>query len=96
MNVDDGDDEELDAQGARLYRGFAARLNYISPDRADISYAVKEAARSMSAPKKSDMRKLRKIGKYLIGQPRLVMHFSWQDMPTRITTFTDSDWAGCS
>ena len=41
------------------------------------------------------MRRLRKIGKYLIGSPRLVSKFVWQDMPTKVTSFTDSDWAGC-
>ena len=62
-------EEELDAAGARLYRGVAARLNYIAPDRPDIAYAVKEAARNMSSPEVSDLRRLRKIGKYLFGQP---------------------------
>ena len=57
-------EEELDAAGARLYRGFAARLNYMAPDRPDIANAVKEAARNMSSPKDSDIRRLRKIGKY--------------------------------
>ena len=88
-------DELLGPAEARLYRGVAARFNYIAPDRADIAYAVKETARSMSAPKASDLRKLRRLGKYLIGRPRLVMKFRWQDMPSTITTFTDSDWAGC-
>ena len=94
----DGDDNDvvLGDVEARLYRGVAARLNYISPDRPDIGYAVKEAARSMSSPCASDLRRLRKIGKYLLGKPRLVSLFKWQEMPTRITTFTDSDWAGCA
>ena len=97
----DGDEDEveekpLDAQQARLYRGVAARLNYIAPDRPDISYAVKEAARNMSCPKPADLRRLRKIGKYLLGQPQLNSLFKWQDAPTKITAFTDSDWAGCS
>ena len=65
-------DEDFNAADARLYRGVAARLNYVSPDRPDIGYAVKEAAHSMSAPKASDLHRLRKIGKYLSGQPRLV------------------------
>ena len=50
----------------------------------------------MRAPKASDLRRLRKIGKYLLGQLRLVSLFKWQDMPTRMATFTDSDWAGCA
>ena len=90
------EDPELGPAEARVYRGVAARFNYIAPDRADIAFAVKETARSMSAPKQSDMKKLRRLGKYLIGCPRLIMKFVWQDMQSRITTFTDSDWAGCS
>ena len=58
------DDELLGPQDARLYRGVAARLNYIAPDRPDIEYAVKESARGMSAPRASAMRRLRKSGKY--------------------------------
>ena len=93
---EDGEDLLLDAESSRLYRGVAARLNYVAPDRPDLAYAVKEAARAMSSPKESDLRKLKKIGKYLIGAPRLVSTFQWQDMPSRLTSFTDSDWAGCS
>ena len=94
MPEDEGD-ELLGPADARLYRAVAARLNYIAPDRADIAYAVKETARSMSAPKQSDIKKLKRLGKYLTGQPRLVMRFDWQHLPSTITTFTDSDWAGC-
>ncbi len=39
---------------------------------------------------------LNKIGRYLIGRPRLVAKFPWQKSPGLVTTFTDSDWAGCS
>ena len=93
---DDDDDSELDADKARSYRAIAARLNYISPDRPDIGYAVKEAARNMSKPRVSDFQKLRKIGRYLVGKPRLIMRFPWQNAADRIVAFTDSDWAGCA
>ena len=49
-----GEDATLGPEEAKLYRAVSARLNYIAPDRADIAYAVKEAARSMSAPRVSD------------------------------------------
>ena len=39
------DEEEMSREDAKAYRGIAARLNYLSPDRMDIGYAVKEAAR---------------------------------------------------
>ena len=61
-----GEEEELLGPAeARLYRAVAARLNYIAPDRADIAYAVKETARSISAPKASDLTKLRRFGKVI-------------------------------
>ena len=50
----------------------------------------------MSKPTTSDMRRLRKLGKSLLGQPQQVSLFKWQPMPTTITTFTNSDWAGCA
>ena len=58
LNAEESDDEleqdhALDAAESRRYRAVTARLNYLAADRVDIQYAVKEAARGMSSPKKS-------------------------------------------
>ena len=90
------DDEALGPAEARRYRAITARLNYMSPDRVDIQFAVKEAARAMSQPRKSSWSLLSKIGRYLVGRPRLVMEFPWQTEQGFVTTYTDSDWAGCA
>ena len=93
----DGDnDEELDADEARRSRAITARLNYLAVGRVDFQYSVKEAARHMSSPKTSSWKLLNKIGRYLVGRPRLVMMFKWQSPTETVTSFTDSDWAGCS
>ena len=92
----DGDDEPLGPTEARRYRAIAARLNYLAPDRIDIQYAVKESARAMSCPKASDWPKLQRLGRFLLGRPRLVIEFPWQNAPTMVTAYTDSDWAGCA
>ena len=49
---DDSDDggEEMNKDDAKKFRGIAARLNFLAPDRLDIGFAVKEAARNMSRP----------------------------------------------
>ena len=93
--TNDDDDPALIGAEATLYRAVAARLNYLAPDRPDIAFSVKEAARAMPAPKQSHMKMIKKLGKYLKGKPRLVSKFEWQDMPEVLTTFTDSHWAGC-
>ena len=88
-------EEELGPADARRYRAITARLNYVSADRPDIQFAVKEAARAMSTPMKRHWAVLGKIGRYLRGRPRLVLRFPWQVSQSMATTYTDSDWAGC-
>ena len=95
---DDGHDEEdseLSRPDATRFRALAARLNYVAADRVDLQYAVKEAARHMSTPRDASMNLLRRIGKYLVGRPRMVIKFGWQNIPGLATCYTDSDWAGC-
>ena len=72
------DDDEMDREDGKKYRGIAARLNYLSPDRMDTGFAVKEAAWNMSKPLIGDWVKLDLIGRYLVGRPRLVSLFAWQ------------------
>ena len=92
---DSDENQPLDAEGSRQYRAITARLNYLAADRVDIQYAVKEAARGMSSPTKAGWSLLGKIGRYLKGKPRLVMKFPWQVRQSLVTSYTDSDWAGC-
>ena len=67
------DDTPLSSADARLFRGVAARLDYMGPDQPDMQYAIKEAARCMTSPRESDWALLEKIGKYLLHRPRVVM-----------------------
>ncbi len=81
---------------AKLFRGLAARLNYLSADRPDLQYAAKEVARRMARPTQQDWQLLKRVGRYLIGAPRAVQNFWWQSAPRAYDTFVDSDWAGCA
>ena len=49
----------------------------------------------MSAPRNKDWEALKRAGRYLKGVPRLVHSFYWQDAPSHIGVYCDSDWAGC-
>ena len=89
------DEEKLGSQEAREFRGLAARANHLALDRIDIQYAVKEACRGMAEPTKRDLRKLRRLGRYLKGRPRLVVDFKWQEPCGVVKAMSDSDWAGC-
>ena len=83
--------EELGDKEATLYRALMARCNYLSPDRHDISYAATEFARAMSKPTRGDMKRIKRMARYLKGKQRLIMQSNgnrckqlWQHSVTRI------------
>ena len=87
--------EQLVGAEATRYRAIAARCNYLSLDRADITFATKEVTRRMSKPCNEDWAALKRLGRYLKGRPRAVQWFKWRNEADTVDGFTDSDWAGC-
>ena len=87
--------QELDRNMSSEYRGMTARANYLAQDRIDIQYAVKELSRAMAAPTVGDWKKLKRLGRYLVGKPRVVTSYPWQEEGKELTGYSDSDWAGC-
>ena len=85
----------LSKQAHRLYRSVTMRAQYLSHDRADIAFATKECARWMHAPEDKHLTRLKRIGRYLIGKPRVIQVFKPQKVPTKITSKSDTDHAGC-
>ena len=86
--------EPVEAGEATRYRALVARLNYLALDRPDIQYAVKEAAKWMSAPCAPHWKLLRRLGRYLKGAPTAAQVFVWQDDPAELVSYVDCDWAG--
>ena len=93
-DADNDDDTDLVGEDITRFRGVAARGNYLSFDRPDMQYAIKEICREMSRPTTASLRRLRRIGRYLKRRPRLVWHFEMQEATDHIEICTDSDWAG--
>ena len=56
---------------------------------------MKELARAMSNPSNGDWLKLKRLGRYIKGRPRLQQIFAWQLAQGMVTTYSDADWAGC-
>ena len=87
--------EDMEPRLATLYRRGAAKANYMSQDRPDISFASKELSRSMARPRVGDEMKLKRLARYLQRHPRCVIQYNWQEPGSHVTAFTDSDWGGC-
>ena len=65
------------------FRGQAARANYLSADRVDLHFAVKEVCRFMSAPTETSVDALKRMDLYLLGHQRLVFTYPCQHLETR-------------
>merc|ERR1711911_93626 len=65
-------EDALASHEATLYRALVARANYLAQDRSDIGFVVKELCRHMSSPSKSDWDRLKRLGRYLAGRPRVI------------------------
>ena len=79
----------------KRYQSLAARLNYYSLDRPDLLHPVKELMRRMSDPRECDEMALKRVARYLVGQPRMITSYPWQEVSDVMTIFVDSDFAGC-
>ena len=93
--VQGGEASDLSREQVRQYRGIAARGNFLAMDRGDLIYSVKECSRSMANPVSADWQKLVRLGRYLLFKPRVVNWYKYQEEPEHLSTYTDSDWAGC-
>ena len=86
---------KLETSESRRYRGLTARMNYLSQDRKDIQFTVKELSRAMSSPDEDDQGKLKRAVRYLKGTPRFVLVYHYQEKPEGLTVWSDTDFAGC-
>ena len=78
------DETELEGLEATAYRALGARANFLSIERSDIQYAAKEICRRMSKPRVGDWHRLKRLGRYLLGKPRAIQCYNWQDLPENI------------
>ncbi|GJV02226.1 hypothetical protein Tco_1335795 [Tanacetum coccineum] len=88
----DEDGEEVDVY---LYRSMIGSLMYLNSLRPDIMFAVCACARYQVNPKVSHLHAVKRIFRYLKGQPKLGLWYP-KDSPFDLVAYTDSDYAGAS
>ena len=72
------DDTPLGQAGATKFRSVTMRLAFLALGLPRLLYCTKEAARRMQKPTKGAWAKLKRIGRFLRGQPRCVQWLRWQ------------------
>ena len=74
-----------------MFRALVARANYLSQDRVDLGYAVKELCRHMAVPRQCDWNTLKRLGRCQVGHPRVVNRYGYRDMPSAVHVWVDWD-----
>ncbi|CAE8683062.1 unnamed protein product [Polarella glacialis] len=95
--------DELSPEQASKYREATGSAIYLSLDRRDLQFAVKELARHMAVPLQCDWQALKQLGRYLLsGEMARVTLVSDEDRADynsgrglSLVAYSDSDWAGC-
>ncbi|GJU71489.1 putative ribonuclease H-like domain-containing protein [Tanacetum coccineum] len=86
-------DKPDDAVNVHLYRSMIGSLMYLTASRPDIMFAVSACSRHQVTPLTSNLNAVKKIFKYLKGQPKLGLWYP-RDSPFVLEAYSDSDYAG--
>ncbi|GJV25316.1 putative ribonuclease H-like domain-containing protein [Tanacetum coccineum] len=88
-------DENAKDVDVHLYRSINGSLMYLTSSRPDIMFVVCACARFQVTPKVLHLHAVKRIFRYLKGQPKLGLWYS-KDSPFDLEAYTDSDYAGAS
>ncbi|GKD45227.1 putative ribonuclease H-like domain-containing protein, partial [Tanacetum coccineum] len=78
-----------------MYRSMIGLLMYLTSSRPDIMFVVCVCVRFQANPKVSHLHAVKRIFRYLKGQPKLGLWYP-KDSPFDLVAYTNSDYAGVS
>nr|GEW70482.1 hypothetical protein [Tanacetum cinerariifolium] len=78
-----------------LYRSMIGSLMYLTASRPDIMFADSACSRNQVTPTTSNLEAVKKIFKYLKGQPKLGLWYP-RESPLVLTAYSDSDYVGAN
>nr|GEV60576.1 ribonuclease H-like domain, reverse transcriptase, RNA-dependent DNA polymerase [Tanacetum cinerariifolium] len=78
-----------------LYKSMIGSLMYLTDSRPDIMFAVSVYSKHQVTPTTSNLEAVKKIFKYLKGQPKLGLWYH-KESPLVLKAYSDSDYAGAN
>nr|GFA13223.1 uncharacterized mitochondrial protein AtMg00810-like [Tanacetum cinerariifolium] len=88
-------DKEAEDVDVHLYKSMIGSLMYLTASKPDITFVVCACARFQVTPKVSHLHALKRIFRYIKGQPKLGLWYP-KDSPFDLEAFSNSDYAGAS
>ncbi|GJZ75035.1 uncharacterized mitochondrial protein-like protein, partial [Tanacetum coccineum] len=88
-------DAEAEVVDIHLYRSMIGSLMYLTASRPDIMFDVCACVRFQVTPKVSHLHAVKRIFRYLKGQPKLGLWYP-KDSPFDLEAYSNSDYVGAS
>ena len=82
---------EVSAELATKHRAAVARIVYLTQDRLDFGVAAVELAKTMAFPREVDNERLKRVARYLHGNPDYVQWYPLQEETHTVVLSTDAD-----
>ena len=92
---DRSDRPEVSAELATKHRAAVARVVYLAQNRLDLGVVAVELAKTMAIPREGDNERLKRVARYLDGNPDYVQWYPLQEERNTVVLPTDADWATC-
>ena len=90
----DEEDGKLDAEDRAYYRSWTMRASYLSQDRCELQFAVKELSRRMQAEHQEHASP--QTSAIPEGKSEMLGRVQQTGRTAIVDVFSDSDWAGCA
>ena len=92
----DEDEPRLGEEDRRAYHRCVGITRHLLNYQPDIAFAVREVTKTLASPGDAGIRRLRRLGRYLLGTQKLGIMTRNSDDPEYPDAFTDADWSGDS
>ena len=86
---------EMSAELATKHRAAVARGKYLAQDRLDLGVAAVELAQTIANPRECDNERLKRVARYLHGNPDYVQWYPLTEETNTVVLSTDADRATC-
>ena len=92
---DRSDRPYVSAELATKHRAASARVVYLAQDRLDLGVAAVEFPKTMAISREGDNEGLKRVARYLHGNPDYVQKYPIQEETNTVVLSTDADRATC-
>ena len=86
--------DELPCERSKAESSAGSTATYLAMDSPDIAYIIRRENQDTAQPKVRTEARLKRVARYVLGEPGLIWTFPYLEMPTKLAVRTDATWTG--